>query len=108
MITSKDLSKVRGLRISREGGLVFIPALAKARCVLLADLDPCKRTEICKAVQQAVALADSPGSRNAADQRYFHIEFFFDDSDNDVEPDDVDIPESLMPETLRLAWQSAG
>ncbi|MBO9353716.1 hypothetical protein GG851_06895 [Bordetella petrii] len=101
MIDLPSLSEATLVRLSRQGGIAYLPARAAPRDIDLRSCAEDTRREVCQALRQAAPLAmdaDAPG----ADQRYFRIEIWFVDDAASVR---FQVPEERAPETLRRLWQ---
>ncbi|WMD20353.1 hypothetical protein RAS12_27730 [Achromobacter seleniivolatilans] len=97
-----DLAQL--VRLSREGGLAYLPGLAKTRSIDLVSCPPGVRKEVCDALQRA-ALAVPECGASGGDQRYFHVEVEFEGSDTGA-AFSFDVPEADTPDMLVRLWKS--
>lgn len=103
MIELPPLDLAQLVRLSREGGLAYLPGLAKPRRIDMATCPPGVRQEVCDAILHAAPKA-MPGSAGAGgDQRYFHVEVEFEGADTARVT--FDVPEADAPETLVRLWK---
>lgn len=104
MIDLPPLELVLLVRLSREGGLAYLPALAQPRSINLATCPPDVRRDVCEALQGAAPLAVPECGQSGGDQRYFHIEMVMDRDDQTAIS--FDVPESDAPDTLVRLWKA--
>ncbi|MGN6455934.1 MAG: protealysin inhibitor emfourin [Achromobacter mucicolens] len=103
MIELPPLDLAQLVRLSREGGLAYLPGLAPPRRIDMATCPPVVRQEVCDAILHAAPKA-MPGSAGAGgDQRYFHVEVEFEGADTARVT--FDVPEADAPETLVRLWK---
>jgi len=74
MVELPPLNEVDIVRLSKEGGLAYIPGLAQRRIFELASCSEVLRRQVCHALEEARARAQSPSSTGNGDQRFFRIE----------------------------------
>ena len=101
MIRLPPLSRATLVRLSRQGGVAYVPGRAAPRDIDLRSCPEDTRREVCQALQQAAPLAagdDQPGG----DQRYFRIEIWFVDETAAVQ---FQVPETQAPEPLLRLWK---
>ncbi|MCD0502401.1 protealysin inhibitor emfourin [Bordetella petrii] len=102
MIILPPLDDATLVRVSRQGGLAYLPARAEPRDIDLRTCPEPMRREVCQALLQAAPLA-SDDAAPGPDQRYFRIEIRFVDDAMQVR---FQVPETQAPELLRRLWQS--
>ncbi len=90
------------LRISRQGGLVAAPALARPRQIEFADCDPAQRRGLCSVVERCLLVASKDVGRS--DQRFFKVELHYRREDSDAEMI-LQIAEERAPQELLRLWQ---
>jgi len=101
MIELPPLSRASLVRLSRQGGVAYLPGRAAPRDIDLRSCTEATRQEVCQALRQAAPLAareDEPGG----DQRYFRIEIWFVDDPATVR---FQVPEARAPEPLLRLWK---
>lgn len=103
MIELPSLDLALLVRLSREGGLAYLPALAQPRSIDLATCPPGLRQEVCDALQSAAPLARARGASAGGDQRYFHVEVVYDGAD--IADVSFEVPEADAPATLVRLWK---
>lgn len=103
MIELPSLDLVQLVRLTREGGLAYLPGLAQPRHIDMTTCPPGVRQEVCDALVRAApkAVSGSPDARG--DQRYFHVEVEFEGAD--VARITFDVPEAEAPDTLVQLWK---
>lgn len=101
MIELPSLDLAQLVRLSREGGLAYVPGLAQPRRIDMATCPPGVRQEVCEALQHAAPKAVSGGA--GGDQRYFHVEVEFEGAETARVT--FDVPEADAPETLVRLWK---
>ncbi|AYD66389.1 hypothetical protein YH64_023875 [Achromobacter sp. LC458] len=104
MIELPSLDLALLVRLTREGGVAYLPALTQPRSINLATCPPGVRQEVCDTLQRAAPLAVPEYGQAGGDQRYFHIEIVLDrDEDSAVT---FDVPEAQAPDTLVQLWKT--
>ncbi|WP_447921576.1 protealysin inhibitor emfourin [Achromobacter aegrifaciens] len=104
MIELPSLDLALLVRLTREGGLAYLPALAQPRSIDLATCPPGLRQEVCDALQRSAPVAVARCADAGGDQRYFHVEVVYEG--DDVADISFDVPETDAPETLVRLWKS--
>ncbi|WP_313621273.1 protealysin inhibitor emfourin [Achromobacter sp.] len=103
MIELPSLDLVQLVRLTREGGLAYLPGLAQPRHIDMATCPPGVRQEVCDALQHAAPKAVPACAQAGGDQRYFHVEVVYEGSATaDIS---FDVPEADAPETLVRLWK---
>ncbi|MGY6270778.1 protealysin inhibitor emfourin [Achromobacter denitrificans] len=102
MIELPSLDLAQLVRLTREGGLAYLPGLAQPRSIDLAACPPDTRQEVCDALRRAAPVAVARGSGAGGDQRYFHVEVVYDGA---VSAISFDVPETDAPDTLVRLWK---
>lgn len=104
MIELPSLDLALLVRLTREGGVAYLPGLAQPRSIDLATCPPGLRQEVCDAVARAAPAAIPRGAGAGGDQRYFHVEVVYEGGDaTDIS---FDVPETDAPEPLVRLWKS--
>ncbi len=103
MIELPSLDLAQLVRLSREGGLAYLPGLAQPRHIDMATCPPGVRQEVCDAILHAAPKAMSSSAGAGGDQRYFHVEVEFEGADTARVT--FDVPEADAPETLVRLWK---
>lgn len=103
MIELPPLDLAQLVRLSREGGLAYLPGLAQPRHIDMATCPPGVRQEVCDAILHAAPKAMSSSAGAGGDQRYFHVEVEFEGADTARVT--FDVPEVDAPETLVRLWK---
>lgn len=104
MIELPPLDLIQLVRLTREGGLAYIPGLAQPRRIDMATCPPGVRQEVCDALEHAAPRAVACGPEAGGDQRYFHVEVEFEGAETARVT--FDVPEADAPETLVRLWKS--
>lgn len=106
MINLPPMSQVGVVRLSKEGGLAYIPGLVQRRIFELGRCSDALRDQIDQAMQDASAAGQRAPAAGGGDQRFFHIELAV----NEL-PDAVtysfEVPEADAPQTLAELLQVA-
>lgn len=103
MIELPPLDLAQLVRLSHEGGLAYLPALARPRSIDLATCPPGLRQEVCDALQRAAPVAVERCA-GGGDQRYFHVEVRYQgDAVADIS---FDVPEADAPQALVRLWKN--
>lgn len=102
MIDLPPLSQATLVRLSRQGGLAYLPGRAAPRDIDLRNCPDEVRRDVCDALRQAAPQASSDGAAGG-DQRYFRIEIWFIDDPASVR---FEVPEAQAPEPLLRLWKS--
>ncbi len=103
MIELPPLDLAQLVRLSREGGLAYLPGLAQPRRIDMATCPPGVRQEVCDAILHAAPKAMPSSAGAGGDQRYFHVEVEFEGADTARVT--FDVPEADAPETLVRLWK---
>ncbi|MDR6601607.1 hypothetical protein J2732_002599 [Achromobacter deleyi] len=104
MIDLPPLDLVLLVRLSREGGLAYLPALSQPRSINLSTCSPGVRQDVSDALQRAAPKAVPECGQAGGDQRYFHIEMVMDRDDQTAVS--FDVPEADAPDTLVRLWKA--
>ena len=102
-----ELSDDAVIDVAREGGFAYIPKLAGAKRITLAQLNPPQREHVCSVLRQALSLGEPPGEQSRAgrgDQRYYRIEISY-ATQQQVGNLVILIPEDQAPPGLVQLWQ---
>jgi hypothetical protein len=103
MIDLPSLDLALLVRLTREGGLAYLPALAQPRSIDLAACPPDVRQEVCEALQRAAPVAVPRSAGAGGDQRYFHVEVVYGGAE--APQVSFDVPETDAPDTLVRLWK---
>ena len=106
MIELPPLDLALLVRLTREGGIAYLPALTQPRSINLATCPPNVRQEVCDALQVAAPRAVPECGQAGGDQRYFHIEIVLDRDEQSAVS--FDVPEADAPDTLVRLWKAHG
>lgn len=99
-----DLRQASLVRITREGGIAYLPGLARARHIDLAACAIEDRARICQVLQRSAAFDDPRCGEG--DRRYFRVEVVYQPTDgSDSRTVDFRIAEEDAPEALRQLWE---
>lgn len=104
MIDLPPLDLVLLVRLSREGGLAYLPALSQPRSINLATCPPGVRQDVCEALQRSAPLAVPERGQSGGDQRYFHVEMVMDQ--DEPAAFSFDVPEADAPDMLVRLWKA--
>lgn len=104
MIELPSLTEARLVRLSRQGGLAYLPARAAPREFDLQACPEATRRELCMALQQAATHATVEDAAGG-DQRHFRIEIWFMEEAPSVR---FQVPEHGAPEALVRLWKGGG
>jgi len=102
MIELPPLSDATLVRVSRQGGLAYLPGRAAPRDIDLRTCPEDIRRDVCQALRQAAPVASGDGAPGG-DQRYFRIEIRFVDEAASIS---FQVPETQAPELLQRLWKS--
>ncbi|MFD4837500.1 protealysin inhibitor emfourin [Achromobacter sp. NPDC058515] len=103
MIELPPLDLAQLVRLTREGGLAYLPGLAQPRHIDLATCPPGVRQEVCDALQLAAPKAVPANAGAGGDQRYFHVEVVYEGAE--TSQISFDVPEADTPDTLVRLWK---
>lgn len=103
MIELPSLDLAQLVRLTREGGLAYLPGLAQPRHIDMTACPPGVRQEVCEALLHAAPKAVSCGPDARGDQRYFHVEVEFEGAD--APRITFDVPEADAPPALVQLWK---
>ncbi len=104
MIELPSLDLVQLVRLTREGGLAYLPGLSEPRHIDMATCPPGLRQEVCDALQHAAPKAVPACADAGGDQRYFHVEVVYEGAKTGQLS--FDVPEADAPETLVRLWKT--
>ena len=79
MIALPPLELTLRVSLTREGGLAYLPGLARTRSIDLTDCPPDLRQEVGDALRRTAPLATPDCAAQGGDPRYFHVEVVFRD-----------------------------
>jgi len=96
------LQRTTILRISLQGGVAFLPGLARPRPIDLADCPEAERDEILHVLEASARQASEDCGRG--DQRYFLVELVYQDGTAEKSTS-FQVPENEAPEPLVGLWK---
>ena len=105
MIDLPPLGEVEAVRLSREGGLAFIPGLVRLRVFELKRCSDALRGEVCNAVEEASRAAAQATPPAGADQRFFRVELHL-GTVPEAAMFSFKVPEANAPPALVKLWQA--
>lgn len=107
MIDLPPLEFALRVSLTREGGLAYLPGLARTRSIDLTDCPPGLRQEVGEALRRTAPLATPDCPAQGGDQRYFHVELVFrDPASGDTASLTFDVPEAQAPDVLVRLWRT--
>jgi hypothetical protein len=108
MIQLPPLSETSVVRVTREGGIAYMPGLARPRSFQLGDCTEELRQQIDDALQSAVPHADESGATSpGGDQRVYRVEVVVQSAAAGSSVS-FEVPETEAPEALVHLWKDAG
>jgi hypothetical protein len=108
MIQLPPLSETSVVRVTREGGVAYMPGLARPRSFQLGDCTEELRKQIDDALQSAVPHADESGATSpGGDQRVYRVEVVVQSAAAGSSVS-FEVPETEAPEALVHLWKDAG
>jgi hypothetical protein len=108
MIQLPPLSETSVVRVTREGGIAYMPGLARPRSFQLGDCTEELRQQIDDALQSAVPHADESGATSpGGDQRVYRVEVVVQRAAAGSSVS-FEVPETEAPEALVHLWKDAG
>lgn len=108
MIHLPPLNDATIVRVTREGGIAYLPGLARPRSFQLGDCTEELRRQIDDALQSAAPHAEeSSATSPGGDQRIYRVEVVM---ENTAAASSVsfDVPETEAPAALVHLWKDAG
>jgi hypothetical protein len=107
MIRLPPLDEATVVRVTREGGLAYLPGLSRPRSFQLGDCTDELRRQIGDALQSAAPHAGQPGATvSGGDQRFYRVEVLVQGTE-EVSVS-FEVPEAEAPEALVHLWKDAG
>ena len=108
MIHLPPMNEASVVRVTREGGIAYMPGLARPRSFQLGDCTDELRRQIDDALQSAVPHAEESGSAaTGGDQRFYRVEVVMEDAAS-ASSVSFEVPETEAPEALVHLWKDAG
>lgn len=99
-----QLAGATRVRITREGGIAYLPGLLRTRQIDLSACPADERRRICQALERSAGLARP--DCGAGDQRYFRVEVVYVAAGaQDQRTLDFRVPEQDAPQPLRDLWE---
>lgn len=111
MIRLPPLNEATVVRVTREGGVAYMPGLSQPRSFQLGDCTAELRRQIGDALQSAVPHAGQAGATlSSGDQRYYRVEVVVESTEEEHQQISVsfEVPEAEAPEALVHLWKAAG
>lgn len=109
MIDLPPLDFALRVSLSREGGLAYLPGLARTRSIDLTSCPSELRQEVGEALRRTAPLASPDCAALGGDQRYFHVELVFrDPASGNSASLAFDVPEARAPDALVRLWRAQG
>ncbi|WP_432728554.1 protealysin inhibitor emfourin [Variovorax sp. W6] len=109
MIRLPPLDEATVVRVTREGGLAYLPGLARPRSFQLGDCSDELRRQIGDALQSAVPHAGQPGATvSGGDQRFYRVEVLVQGAGVQEISVSFEVPEADAPDALVHLWKDAG
>ncbi|MFY3129475.1 protealysin inhibitor emfourin [Achromobacter ruhlandii] len=107
MIDLPPLELAQRVSLTREGGLAYLPGLARTRSIDLTSCPSDLRQEVGEALRRTAPLASPDCAAQGGDQRYFHVELAFrDPASGDTASLTFDVPEAQAPDILVRLWRA--
>ena len=109
MIQLPPLDQASVVRVTREGGVAYLPGLSRPRSYQLGNCSEELRQQIGEALQSAAPHAElggGPGSPGG-DQRYYRVEVVVESATARSGSISFEVPESEAPEALVHLWKDA-
>jgi hypothetical protein len=108
MIHLPPLTEATVVRVTREGGIAYMPGLARPRSFQLGDCTAELRQQIDDALQSAAPHAEqSDAASPGGDQRVYRVEVVMENTAT-ASSVSFDVPETDAPEALVHLWKDAG
>ncbi|REC94405.1 protealysin inhibitor emfourin [Kushneria indalinina] len=92
------------VRLAREGGVAYMPALARPREITFHECSLSQRKKVCRLLDEVEGLKCPGDQAGQGDQRYFRIVIMPVGNDSDVIT--LHVPERRAPEALVSLWES--
>ncbi|GHC30566.1 hypothetical protein GCM10010082_25880 [Kushneria pakistanensis] len=92
------------VRVAREGGVAYMPALARPREINFQECSLSQRKKVCQLLDDAEQLKCPGDQAGQGDQRYFRIVIMPAGSDTDVIT--LHVPERKAPKPLVALWKN--
>jgi hypothetical protein len=110
MIRLPPLNEATVVRVTREGGVAYMPGLSQPRSFQLGDCTAELRQQIGDALQSAVPHAGQAGAAlSSGDQRYYRVEVLVESAGEEQKISvSFEVPEAEAPEALVHLWKDAG
>jgi hypothetical protein len=109
MIQLPPLDQASVVRVTREGGVAYLPGLSRPRSYQLGNCSEELRQQIGEALQSAAPHAgqrDEPGSPGG-DQRFYRVEVVVESAATHSSSVSFEVPENEAPEALVHLWKDA-
>ncbi|MET3913701.1 hypothetical protein ABID97_000483 [Variovorax sp. OAS795] len=109
MIQLPPLDQASVVRVTREGGVAYLPGLSRPRSYQLGNCSEALRQQIGEALQSAAphaAQRDGPASPGG-DQRFYRVELVMQSATAHSGSISFEVPETEAPEALVHLWKDA-
>ncbi|MDR6453157.1 protealysin inhibitor emfourin [Variovorax paradoxus] len=109
MIQLPTLDQASVVRLTREGGVAYVPGLSRPRSYQLGNCSEELRQQIGEALQSAAPHAEprgGPGSPGG-DQRFYRVEVVVESATSHSGSVSFEVPENEAPESLVHLWKDA-
>ena len=108
MIQLPPLNETSVVRVTREGGIAYVPGLARPRSFQLGDCTAELRQQIDEALRSAAPHAEESGAASpGGDRRVYRVEVVVQSAAAGSSVS-FDVPETEAPEALVHLWKDAG
>jgi len=110
MIQLPPLDQASVVRVTREGGVAYVPGLSRPRSYQLGNCTEELRQQIGEALQSAVPHAEERGGPGSpgGDQRFYRVEVVVESATTHSGSSvSFEVPETEAPEALVHLWKDA-
>ncbi|MDH6592007.1 hypothetical protein M2165_001896 [Variovorax sp. TBS-050B] len=113
MIQLPPLDQAAVVRVTREGGIAYVPGLSRPRSYQLGNCSEELRAQIDRALQSAAPHAGEAGAARSpgGDQRVYRVEVVMQSSSSSTAMQSgsvsFEVPEAEAPEALVHLWKDA-
>jgi len=109
MIQLPPLDQASVVRVTREGGVAYLPGLSRPRSYQLGNCSEELRQQIGEALQSAAPHAEESGGPGSpgGDQRFYRVELVMHNATAHSGSVSFEVPETEAPEALVHLWKDA-
>jgi len=109
MIQLPPLDQASVVRVTREGGVAYLPGLSRPRSYQLGNCSEELRQQIGEALQSAAPHAEQRGgpASPGGDQRFYRVEVVVESATTHSGSVSFEVPENEAPEALVHLWKDA-